>query len=323
LVRSAGPNSFEIGYEALEIRRESTGQAMLVKLVGWLNNGRKKSRKAPDLAGLIGRGMAHWHYATRVEPTWLELNRHDVPIAGLPLPFAGFRVVQLSDFHCGRRVSTAYLAEAVELAQNQMPDLVVLTGDFIHSGFHYVNRVAQVLGRLRAPHGVFAVLGNHDFSVRNALGIRRFPHLHSAVATALAAHGVRVLRNETVRLGTEDKALLLTGVEDLWSRVCDVERAYSGTSEDNPRLVLAHNPITIDHLGGRRCDLMLSGHTHGGQVNLPGLGRVALSRKGKKFPAGMFQVNNRRLYVNKGVGFGFRVRFNVRPEVAVFTLQPE
>jgi uncharacterized protein len=284
---------------------------------------RWEGRKGDRVARWLGRGWARWHYATRVEPTWLELTQHEVQVAGLPPSFAGLRVVQLSDFHCSRLVTPAYLAEAVDLAQAQDPDLIVLTGDFIHKGFKYVHRVARVLGRLQAPEGVFAVLGNHDFSVRNALGIRRHPRLHQAMADALAVHGIRVLRNETVRFTRCGQAMHLTGLEDLWSRVCDVEQAYSGSSDNEPRLVLAHNPCTIDHLGDRRCDLMLSGHTHGGQINLPGLGRVTLSRKAKRFAAGMYQVDDRSLYVNKGVGFGIRLRYNVRPEVAVLTLQPK
>src|SRR5207302_1732296 len=108
-------------------------------------------------------------YGYRVEPTWLELNRHEIPVAGLSPAFAGFRIVQLSDFHCSSQVTPAYLHEAVQLAQAQQADLVVLTGDFIHKGYRYVNQVAEVLGRLSAPCGVYAVLGNHDFSVRSAL----------------------------------------------------------------------------------------------------------------------------------------------------------
>src|SRR5262249_19998532 len=109
--------------------------------------------------------------------------------------------------------------------------------------------------------------------------------------------------------------------EDLWSGECDVAGAYAEAA-DGPRLVLAHNPCTIEHLAGRRCDLMLSGHTHGGQIDLPRLGRVALGRNGKRFAAGMYRVADRYLYVNKGVGFGFPLRYNVRPEVALLTLQP-
>lgn len=272
-------------------------------------------------AGWLGRKWAHWTYAVRVEPTWLELNLHEVPIADLHAAFSGLRIVQMSDFHCGHRVSPAYLGEAVELAQAQKPDVVVLTGDFIHKGFEHVEAVARVLGRLSAPHGVFAVLGNHDFSVRNALGIRRYRHLHQAVATALTARGIRVLRNETVTLAEAGARLHLTGVEDLWSRVCDLEAAFHGLCSMVPRVVLAHNPTTIELLDGRRCDLMLSGHTHGGQVKLPVVGPIGLGPKARRYAAGFFQRDKSILYVNKGVGFGVRLRYRVRPEVAVFVLR--
>jgi predicted MPP superfamily phosphohydrolase len=289
-------------------------------VTSWLGHERHPDRRHGRLARWVGRGWARIHYATRVEPTWLELTRHQVPVLGLPASFAGLQLIQLSDFHCSRRVPPSYLNEAVDLTLTQSPDLIVLTGDFIHNGFKFVPSVAKTLGRLKAPDGVFAVLGNHDFSVRNALGIRRHRHLHRAIGDALQDHGIRVLRNETIRLCRGDHTLQLTGVEDLWSRVCDIEQAYAGSEPNQPRLVLAHNPCTIDHIGNRRCDLMLSGHTHGGQINLPGVGRVTLSRNGKRFAAGMYHLADRYLYVNKGVGFGFRVRYNVRPEVASLTL---
>jgi predicted MPP superfamily phosphohydrolase len=295
---------------------------MWKNLMHWVRRERRPEHAPGRLARWLGRTWARVHYATRVEPTWLELTRHEVPIAGLPPAFRGMRLVQLTDFHGSRKVTSSYLAEAVELAQAQKPDLAVLTGDFIHKGFKHIHAVARELGRLQAPHGVFAVLGNHDFSVRNALGMRRHRDLHRAIADSLEDQGIRVLRNETVRLTRGHDSLHLTGLEDLWSRVCNVAQAYAGTSESVPRLVLAHNPCTIDELGGRRCDLMLSGHTHGGQVNLPGLGRVTLGKNGRRFAAGMYRVGDSHLYVNKGVGFGFRVRYNVRPEVAVVTLQP-
>jgi predicted MPP superfamily phosphohydrolase len=260
-------------------------------------------------------------YGYRIEPTWLELNRRDVPISGLPPSFSGFRIVQLSDFHCGRHVTPTYLAEAVDLAQAQDPDLVVLTGDFVHRGYKYVDSVAEALGRLSAPSGIFAVLGNHDFSVRNALGIRRFRHLHSAVTRALTDRGIRVLRNEAVLLERQGTTLYLIGVQDLWSRTCDLDIAFAGLCPSIPRIVLAHNPRTVERLAGRRCDLMLSGHTHGGQIHLPGIGRPTLSKKARRFAAGMYQYRNTHIYVNKGVGFGFRFRYMARPEVAVFNLR--
>jgi predicted MPP superfamily phosphohydrolase len=261
-------------------------------------------------------------YGYRVEPTWLELNQFAIPIADLPDPFAGFRIVQLSDFHCSRQVTPVYLNEAVNLALAQNADLVVLTGDFVHKGYRYVESVAATLARLSARSGVFAVLGNHDFSVRNSLGFRRHRHLHRAVARALMEHGIRVLHNETISLRRDGALLHLTGVEDLWSRALDLDRAFAGLSSSVPCIVLAHNPRTMERLNGRRCDLMLSGHTHGGQVNWPGLGRP-LNRKARRFSAGLYRFRDSHVYVNKGVGFGFRFRFGVRPEVAVFTLTGE
>jgi hypothetical protein len=270
----------------------------------------------------LGRSLAHVHYARHVEPTWLEVNRLDVSITGLPAAFDGFRVVHLSDLHCSAKVHPGFIDEAIDMAQAEAPDLHVVTGDFIHHGFRHVRRAAEHVRRLAAPFGVFAVLGNHDYSIRNALGLRRHKHLHQAVADALHAEGVRVLRNETISLEKDHSALDLTGVDDLWSRTCDLNRAYTGCDPARPRVVLAHNPRTVEHLAGRRCDLMLSGHTHGGQIDLPRIGRVALSRKTRRFAAGMYQHEGTHLYVNKGVGFGWRLRYNVRPEVAVLTLRP-
>jgi len=272
------------------------------------------------MARWLGRNWARLRYAVRVEPTWLELNEAHIAVRNLPAAFDGFRIVQLSDLHCSRKVTAAFIAEAVDLAMAQAPDLVVLTGDFVHRGYRHVRAAAASVARLTAPHGVYAVLGNHDYAVRNALGIPRYRHLHRAVAEALTWHGVRVLRNEAVTVTKDGAELYLAGVEDLWSRRCDPDRALGGLDPARPRVVLAHNPCTVERLNGHRCDLMLSGHTHGGQVDWPGLGRVTLGKKARRYAAGLYRHNETHLYVNKGVGFGFKFRFNVRPEVAVLTL---
>jgi predicted MPP superfamily phosphohydrolase len=295
---------------------------VMKKVVSWMRTEAERYPGKGRVARWIGQNWARFTYARRIEPTWLELNHLDIRIAGLPAAFTGLRIVHMSDFHGGRDVTPTYLGEAVELAQAQHPDVIVLTGDFVHKGFRHVAPVAQVLGRLRAPFGVFAVLGNHDFSVRNALGIRRYQHLHQVVADSLKAQGIRVLHNEAEVLRRGGDCFYLGGVEDLWSRACDLERTLASLPAEMPRVLLAHNPCTVEHLNGHRCDLMLSGHTHGGQVNLPGVGRVALGPRGRRFAAGLYQVDDTALYVNKGIGFGLRIRYGVRPEVAVLTLNP-
>jgi predicted MPP superfamily phosphohydrolase len=282
---------------------------------------RKLSPKA-RLAGWIGRTWARVGYAYHVEPTWLEVNRFDLPVRDLPAPFAGLRVAHLTDFHVGRHIPRGYLEAALDAAAAERPELIALTGDFIHHGYHHVAAAAGLFRGRTAPLGVYAVLGNHDFSVRNALGVRRHPGLHRAVADALGAAGVRVLRNEAVRLDRDGAGLILAGVDDLWSGEADPDAALGGACPNTPRLVLAHNPQSVHEFGDHRFDLVLSGHTHGGQVNWPGLGRVALGRNARRWAAGLYPHGPGHVYVNKGVGFGWRFRFGVRPEVAVFTLRP-
>jgi predicted MPP superfamily phosphohydrolase len=316
---------------------------MIKHVVGWLRTEAKKERRRGHVARWIGRNWARVSYGRHIEPTWLELNQLTIEVADLPPAFAGFRIAQLTDFHCSRKVPAAYLNEAVHLAQAQNPDLVVLTGDFVHKGYHYVDRVARILGQMKGSAGVYAVLGNHDFSVRNALGIRRYRHLHRAVKQALTAQGIRVLENETVAVRRGQAVLHLSGVEDLWSRSCDLDRAMAGLCPSVPCIMLAHNPRTAERLNGRRCDLMLCGHTHGGQIkwplraqgelpqtgspspvaDAPGPERTThlTSRRSRRLTAGLYRFSQTQVYVNKGIGFGFRFRFGVRPEVAVFTLQ--
>lgn len=286
---------------------------------------RPKPDRMPTLktrmARFIGRNWARVGYAYHVEPTWLEVNRHTIPVRDLGAGFEGLKVAHLTDFHFGPQVPTSYLEDALARMQADAPDVIALTGDFIHKGYGHVAEAAKLFRHLRAPMGVYAVLGNHDFSVRNALGVRRHPGLHRAVADALATEGVKVLRNEARHFEREGSGFVVAGVDDLWSRECDPTGTLAGTCPRTPRLILSHNPQAVDLFEKERFDLILSGHTHGGQVDWPGLGRVLLRKKAKRWAAGLYTHGDGHLYVNKGVGFGWRFRFQTRPELALFTLQ--
>lgn len=266
----------------------------------------------------VGRQWARWNYARRVEPLWLEENDLTIPVRDLPPALDGLTIAHLTDFHAGPQLPAEYLCEVVDRTNARRPDLIALTGDYVHSGYGAVEVAAAALGRLTAPLGVFAVLGNHDFSVRNALGLRRHRGLHQAIADALASHGIRVLRNEGVLLAQE--SLAVAGIDDLWSRECHPKKALEQLPPSLPRVVLAHNPRTAELFSGLRGDLMLSGHTHGGQVDWPGLGPVFLGRKARRMAAGLHQHEMVPVYVNKGVGFGWRFRYGVRPEIAFIRL---
>lgn len=265
----------------------------------------------------IGRKWARVAYARHIEPTWLERVEQAVPIRGLN---AELRVVHLSDFHLNRPAGLDYVRRSIELANGCKPDFVALTGDFIHAGFRYVEMIAELMGELQSRYGVFAVLGNHDYAVRSVWGHRRKSRLPSMLTAALESRGVRVLRNEAITLHHSESRFTIAGVEDLWSRRTDVDRTLTAIPADQPRIILAHNPQTIELLGGHRCDLMLSGHTHGGQINLPRAGPPILSRRMRRYRAGLVTVSGQMVYVNRGIGCGFAWRYRARPEVTVLRL---
>jgi len=273
-----------------------------------------------QLAEWLGRNWARFSYARHVEPIWLERTETHIGVADWPAAFGELRIVQLSDLHCGNQIPASYFEEVLTATREATPDLIALTGDFIHKGFRHLDQVRQLVSRMQAPLGVYAVLGNHDFSVRNALGWRRHPKLHLAVSEALSTAGATVLRNAHVPIQRNGESIYLCGLDDLWSRECDPEKGLAGLPSNVPCVVLAHNPQTIHLLKMHRCDLMLSGHTHGGQIDWPGLGRITLGRNARRFAAGLYREDGHWLYVSRGVGFGLRFRFRVRPEVALLTL---
>ncbi len=274
------------------------------------------------VAGFIGRNWARVGYAYHVEPTWLEVNRIPLLVRGLPAEYHGLKIAHLTDFHCGTHIPRGYLEDVIGRTNDEKPDLIALTGDFIDRGPAHVASAAKLFRPLKAPLGVYGVLGNHDFSVHTPRGLRKFAGLHQAITDALEAEGVSVLRNRAVQLDRGGVKLVVAGVDDLWSGETDPQAALGQESPDTPRVVLAHNPRSVETFGNIRADLTLSGHTHGGQVNWPGLGRILLAKKAKRWAAGLYTHNGGHVYVNKGVGFGWRFRFGVRPEIAMFTLNP-
>jgi predicted MPP superfamily phosphohydrolase len=146
--------------------------------------------------------------------------------------------------------------------------------------------------------------------------------LYQSITDSLNQHGIRVLHNELLTVELNGVQYQISGVDDLWSRRCRPDVAMQYLDPALPHVMLAHHPRTIELLAGRRCDLMLSGHTHGGQVHLQRYGSVTLGKKMKRYAAGLYTHGHSRLYENKGVGFGLKIRYNRRPEIAVFDLVP-
>lgn len=259
----------------------------------------------------------------------LRLSRVEVHLDRLPSLFDGLRVGQITDIHAGPLVSREQVRRGVDLVAAARPDLVALTGDFLsgatkflwtsYGGFkqrHY-DACMEELSRIRAPLGVFAVLGNHDFwSGREAT---------ERLAAGLRGIGVRTLRNEAVPLQRGAQRLYLVGVDDYWEGSYDLARSLRGTPEESCRILLSHNPDVNEDiaLSRRRIDFVLSGHTHGGQVVLPFIGAPYLpSPFGQKYRAGLVRDGERRTYVSRGLGVFFApVRLNCPPEVTLLTLR--
>ena len=267
-----------------------------------------------SIGGLFGCAV----YAWRVEPHWVEVVRRELPIENLPEALEGASVVQISDLHVGREVDDQYLLRCLEAVRQLAPDMVVVTGDAAsvrgshdHSVFEQLRALLAHLpqGRL----GTYAILGNHDYghAWSDAEAAAR-------VAAEFERSGARVLRNEAVQIGGLD----LIGVDDLWARRADPGRALA-QRKGKAALALCHNPDGLDELdwGGYR-GWILAGHTHGGQCRLPFMRPPILPVRNRRYAAGLVDLpDGRRLYVNRGLGHLERLRFNVRPEISVFTLR--
>jgi hypothetical protein len=258
-------------------------------------------------AGVVGALPA---LAEEIEDSPLA-ERVTFEIPGLDPAHDGLRVAQLSDLHVGKRTSPATIRAAIATANAFQPDLVVLTGDYLSRRRDEVRGMREQLGGLRAP--TLAVLGNHDVWVD--------PH---GAAAALRAHGYEVLENAWTTLRVRGAPLAVVGVGDHLTRRDDVLAATRGLRPAGPPpLVLAHGPRTADKLRALgRPALCLSGHTHGGQINVPILTPLLLASIREPYVRGLYRLGEVQLYVNRGVGMsGLRLRVNSPAEVTLATLR--
>jgi predicted MPP superfamily phosphohydrolase len=242
------------------------------------------------------------------------VERVDVAIADLGPAFDDYRIAFLTDLHYSAVVPRWYLARAVTTALALEPDLILLGGDYLSHSTRYAAGLVELLSPLRAPDGVFGVLGNHDHYVGAAVA-----------RAALAAAGVAELLNASTVLRRGGTALAIAGVGDLRFDVIDFRAAAAGLSPDVPRIVLSHDPDVFAYWPPDiRLDLMLSGHTHGGQAHLPLLGPPYVpSQFGFRYLAGQIREGVRQLHVSRGIGaITAPFRWRCPPEVSLLVLHP-
>ncbi|HUE81873.1 MAG TPA: metallophosphoesterase [Pyrinomonadaceae bacterium] len=251
-------------------------------------------------------------YARLIEPYSYEISHTDIFIRDLPERFEGFRITQITDVHHSRILSLAEVHSMVQRAQQTQPDLIALTGDYTTAYRRYIEPCAEALGRLHAPEGVWAVLGNHDHYTDRELTTR-----------ALRRTQIEVMNNSNTMIRRGPDVLQLVGIDD-WSWAgTDWQRAMAGIDSIRPSILLSHQPMVLDMQQTRDVSLILSGHTHGGQIQLPGIGAPAhWFMKDLKYNEGLFRRGETQLYVSRGTGvIGLPLRFGSRPEIAVLHLR--
>jgi uncharacterized protein len=256
-----------------------------------------------------------------VEPKHLVARPVHIRLKRLPEAFEGFRIAQISDIHYGPYMDAAQLERAVRAAQSFQPDLVVLTGDFVShpfgqrngpAGARFVEPCANVLAQWKGVRQV-AILGNHDHW--NGAGI---------VEAGLKERGIPVLRNSAIPIERNSARLWIAGIDDALVRAADLPLTLRNVPTSEATVLLAHEPDFADYAARFPVDLQLSGHSHGGQVRLPGVGALVLPGMARKYPMGLNRVGTMQVYTNVGLGVvNPPVRFLCPPEVTFLTLHAE
>ena len=277
-----------------------------------LSPARRRFLKTAAVSAVVGLGTTV--YGHEAEAEHLEVVHQTVRIAGWPASAAGLKIGQLSDLHCQDVRAVARTARAAKLLLAQKPDVVVLTGDYI-SGNHasdWARPCAEALAPLTAaPRGVFAILGNHDWWSRRP----------GYVASELERMGFQMLRNQSVPL-PQAPGVWLVGLDDRCENAQDPVQALFGVPERAIKILLIHEPDYADEAPPGFA-LQLSGHSHAGQIRLPGLPPLHCPKYGQRYPEGLQQTTRHPVYTSRGVGMmGPQMRLCCPPEVTVLTIQP-
>lgn len=267
-----------------------------------------------SLAGL-GASGAGGYLAWRHETEGVVVEKPTVSIPGLS---GTLRIVQLSDWHASNVVRGDYLRRAIAKATLLKPDLFCLTGDYTTDGAPYLPLVQDLVSQLTSVAPTFACIGNHDGTYVTPRDV-----LRAATVKALEDGGATFLYNRSIVLNTPAGRIRLAGVGDLWSGFFDPASTLPEGLERLPTVLLSHNPDSVTRFEGRSWDLMLCGHTHGGQINLPfAYGALAPIQR-KRFLEGLVSTSEgRQVYINRGLGSLGGIRFRARPEITLLTLQP-
>lgn len=276
--------------------------------------GRKLSRRKFIKRTLIYSAGAVMAYPPLIERFAVDVNEYNIYVPNLPAEFEGYKVLHFTDLHYGFLNPIYLVRQVIKVANSVKADVIVCTGDYVkkkHTS-REVKKVWLELNKLKAKDGVYFVLGNHDHWADTDESLKQ-----------LEASGGSV-RHKAVPVERNGKKIWFAGAGDIWEDEPGMDKALEGVPESDCRIMLSHNPDSADGGFKQRIDLMLCGHTHGGQVDIPFFGPPALPVKNKRYKSGFIKGENCNLFISRGIGWsGPPVRFNCPPELALLKLTGE
>lgn len=295
---------------------------------------RSHKRKSLGLRILLVCSVVAWgiiFYGSFIEPRFITTTEQKIELNENSINT--LHVVLVSDFHVGPYKASNFVAQAVEKINTLKPDIILLAGDFLF-GEEVHTEYLTSLGNLRAPHGIYAVLGNHDYEE----DFEYLPNFNYegnervlAVVKLLEETGIKILRNTSVEINIAPrKKIILGGVDEVWTYRADIAATFKNRNPKLTRILLTHNPDIITKAIKHPVDLVLAGHAHGGQIRLPLIGPVPPipTKLGRKYDRGLFQFKNlstgssTQMFITSGLGeSGPRARLFVPPEIAVLNIE--
>ncbi|MBI4699335.1 MAG: metallophosphoesterase, partial [Nitrospirae bacterium] len=241
----------------------------------------------------------------------LQINEYNIPVKNLPPAFNNFEIIHLTDLHYGMLMPKIFIEQIIDKANSIDGDSIVCTGDYVLGGGDgsQIETVWSLLKKLKAKSGVYSVLGNHDHWADSDKSLKSLND---------SGHNVR---HQAVALERNGERIWIGGAGDLWDDEVGIDKAFKEVPNKECKILLAHNPDTADSKFSTRVDLMISGHTHGGQVNIPFIGAPVLPVKNKNYSSGFIRSQNTNIFISRGIGWAIvPVRFNCYPEIAVLKL---
>lgn len=250
-------------------------------------------------------------YPILIERMWVQINHYKIPVPDLPPAFNGFTIAHLTDIHLGDLVSEAFVAGVIQRTNQLNTNIIVCTGDYVNEidSSKDIDRVWPLLSKLSAKEGVYSVLGNHDHWANTGRSLYW-----------LERSGQNI-RHQAKAIYRGRERIIIGGTGDLWHDRLNIDSTFAPFEPSDCKIVLAHNPDSVDSEFNSRVSLVLSGHTHGGQVVIPFIGPLRLPVENQQYSSGLIMTPKTPLFISRGIGWSILpVRFNCYPEIAVLEL---